>query len=104
MPTPPSINYNLQLVCVNTSYFKISRLDIDLSHGCEESLSVEESGHPECDGSSIEAPGVELAVSVNQLGEPEPKGTGIPGYLNKRKSDGNLIMTLTFRTSKQRNV
>ena len=82
----------------------ISRLDIDLSHGCEESLSIEESGHPECDGSSIEAPGVELAVPVNQLGEPEPKGTGIPGYLNKRKSDGNLIMQPSFTTSKQGNV
>lgn len=50
----------------------------DLSHCCKESLSVEESSHPESNGSAIEAPGMELAVSVNQLCEPEPKGTGIP--------------------------
>lgn len=50
----------------------------DLSHCCKESLSVEESSHPERNRSAIEAPGMELAISVNQLCEPEPKGTGIP--------------------------
>lgn len=50
----------------------------DLSHCCKESLSVEESSHPERNRAAIEAPGMELAVSVNQLCEPEPKGTGIP--------------------------
>lgn len=50
----------------------------DLSHCCKESLSIEESSHPECYGSALKAPGMELAISVNQLCEPEPKGTRIP--------------------------
>lgn len=57
----------------------------DLSHCCKESLSVEESSHPERNRSAIEAPGMELAVSVNQLCEPEPKGTGIPWNLSQIK-------------------
>lgn len=57
----------------------------DLSHCCKESLSVEESSHPERNRSAIEAPGMELAVSVNQLCEPEPKGTGIPWNLSQNR-------------------
>lgn len=57
----------------------------DLSHCCKESLSVEESSHPESNGSAIEAPGMELAVSVNQLCKPEPKGTGIPWNLSQNR-------------------
>ena len=49
-----------------------------LSHSSEESLSVEESSHPESVGTTIEAPGVELCVAVNQLREPETQGTGVP--------------------------
>lgn len=61
----------------------------DLSHCCKESLSVEESSHPESNGSAIEAPGMELAVSVNQLCKPEPKGTGIPWNLSQNREIQN---------------
>lgn len=45
-----------------------------LSHGSQETLRVEESGHPERSGSSLKQPGGELLVSVQEVGEPEPEG------------------------------
>lgn len=52
-----------------------------LSHGREETLSVEEAGHPERVRPSIEAPGVELSIPVNQLSKPETKRARVPGNL-----------------------
>lgn len=68
----------------------------DLSHCCKESLSIEESSHPECYGSALKAPGMELAISVNQLCEPEPKGTGIPWNLSQNKENSKLIQKLNW--------
>ena len=58
----------------------------DLSHGGEESLGVEEAGHPERVGSPIKAPRVELSVAVNQLREPETQRARVPGDLNHKQS------------------
>lgn len=44
-------------------------------------LWVEESGHPECFGSSLEHPVVELFVSFQELCEPEAQRGGLPGEL-----------------------
>jgi hypothetical protein len=50
----------------------------DLSHGSEETLWVEESRHPERYWSPVEAPRVELVISLYQLRKPETYCTGIP--------------------------
>ena len=55
-----------------------------LSHSSKESLCVEESSHPESVRSALETPGRELVVTLHQLREPETKGTGVPGYLEKK--------------------
>lgn len=68
----------------------------DLSHCCKESLSIEESSHPECYGSALKAPGMELAISVYQLCEPEPKGTRIPWNLSQNKENSKLIQKLNW--------
>ena len=60
-------------------------------------LRVEESSHPEDVGSSVEAPGVELGVAVNQLREPETKGHGVPGDLLRRKNYKNIKMKFFFQ-------
>ena len=56
-----------------------------LSHSCEEALWIEESCHPECVRSTIEAPCVELGVFLDQLSEPETQCAGLPGDLCTQK-------------------
>ncbi len=52
-----------------------------LFHGGEEALWVEKSSHPERIWTAIEAPAVELSVSLYKLGKPETQCTGVPRYL-----------------------
>eukprot|EP00037_Helgoeca_nana_P019557 m.191317 g.191317 ORF g.191317 m.191317 type:complete len:406 (+) comp24916_c0_seq3:48-1265(+) len=49
-----------------------------LPHSSDEPSGVEEPGHPECGGSAIKAPGVELGLTVDELGEPKPEGCRQP--------------------------
>ena len=52
-----------------------------LSHGGQEALGVEEAGHPEDGRPAFKHPGVELGITVQQVGEPEPECGRQPGYL-----------------------
>ena len=67
-----------------------------LSHSCQESLGIEEPGHPERVGTPFKTPGWELSVPVYQLSEPETKGTGIPGDL--RRSEGRKRYVSLYHT------
>ena len=71
----------------------MSVLDVEsyLSHGCEESLRVEESRHPEGVGPPVKAPGVKLLVPVKQLGEPEPQRGRRPGDLAPADRDAPVV-------------
>ena len=53
-----------------------------LSHGGEEALRVEEARHPEGVGTAVEAPAVELVVSLDQLREPEAQRARVPRDLH----------------------
>ena len=76
-----------------------------LSHGCEETLRVEESCHPETCGSAIEQPGGKLCVSVQQVGEPETKRSRRPRDLKSRTYGYNQTQPkLTIRENTNQNV
>ena len=65
-----------------------------LSHSGEETLWVEESRHPEDVGSTLETPGPELAVPLQEIRVPETQGAGVPGDLRrKRKTLSNFKKT-----------
>ncbi len=65
-----------------------------LFHGGEEALWVEKSSHPERIWTAIEAPAVELSVSLYKLGKPETQCTGVPRYL-----EWNNYFTLVSKIS-----
>jgi len=52
-----------------------------LPHGRQESLWVEEPGHPEDIGATLKQPAVELGVAVKKVREPEAECGRLPGYL-----------------------
>jgi len=64
------------------SVFFLLRTTTCLSHGRQETLSVEEAGHPESVRTTIETPRVELRVPLDELGEPESEGARFPRDLH----------------------
>ena len=44
-------------------------------------LWIEEASHPEDIRATLEAPGVELGIPLQQLSEPEAQGGRLPGHL-----------------------
>ena len=59
----------------------------DLSHGGEEPLRVEESRHPEGLRPAAEQPHLQLAVPLEQLGEPESQRARVPRDLNQQRME-----------------
>ena len=57
-----------------------------LSHGSQETLRVEESGHPENFWTSVENPVMELLVAFDQFGEPEPNSGRLPRNLMEKNA------------------
>jgi len=45
-----------------------------LTHGCQESLRIEETRHPECIRAAFEEPTGELGVAIQQISKPEADG------------------------------
>ena len=64
-----------------------SGLCVYLSHCGEESLRVEEAGHPEAGWTPVEAPAVELVVPLNQLSEPESQRARVPRDLHNMQNN-----------------
>ena len=69
-----------------------------LSHRGQESLRVEEPGHPEDVWPAVEHPREELGVSVKEVSEPEAKGGRLPRDLDTTTTCVTLVAnTLLIR-------
>ena len=88
----------IQYNCVESPTF-VSSCDL-LTHGCQETLRVEESGHPEHARPSLEQPACELTVPIKKIRKPEPDCSWLPRDLPTSKTDINHTAFYNFNCFK----